>query len=55
MRYADRKRVEAALTYHHEPPCNIEYVDSFPFDKTNVTTKGETDKLSLDFTVLRDD
>ena len=53
--YADRERVEAALIYYHEPPCNDEYVASFPFDKTNVTTEGKTAKLSKKFIVRRDD
>ena len=52
---ADRKRVEAAMIYHHEPPCNCEYVGFFPFDETTVTTNGDTAELSREFTVHRDD
>ena len=55
VRSADRERVEAALIYHHNPPCNTEYVDYFPFDKTIVTTSGSAAKLSETFTVERDD
>ena len=55
VRPADRKRIEAALIYRHNPPCNTEYVDYFPFDKTTVTTSGSAAKLSKKFTVERDD
>ena len=54
VRSADRSRVEAALIYHHKPPCNTEYVDNFPFDKTTVTTSGDNAKLSEKFTEERD-
>lgn len=52
---ANRVRVEAALINFHKPPCNDEYVDSFPFDETTVTTNGDTAELSREFTVYRDD
>ena len=55
IRSVDRKRVEAALIYRHKPPCNIEYVDYFPFDKTTVTTSGRNAELSNKFTVERAD
>jgi len=29
---SDRQRAEAAMIHHHKPPCNVEYVDSFPYD-----------------------
>ena len=50
---ADRERVEAALIYHHNPPCNSEYVSYFPFDKTTVTTSGDSAELSREFAVDR--
>ena len=48
-----RKRAEAAMIYHHKPPCNTEYIDSFPFDQTAVTTKGQNSLLGGSFTVFR--
>jgi len=48
---SDRRRVEAALIFHHKPPCNIEYVNSFPFDTTSVTTGGTNALLTVSFTV----
>ena len=55
IRSLDRKRVEAALIYRHDPPCNTEYVDYFPFDRTTITTSGRNAKLSNKFTVERAD
>lgn len=37
----DRERAEAALIFYHKPPCNDEYVDSFPFEDTTVRSKGK--------------
>lgn len=48
-----RRRAEAAMINHHEPPCNVEYVGYFPFDKTSVTTSGENAKLTTSFTIHR--
>lgn len=47
----DRERAEAAMIYHHKPPCNTQYVHSFPFDKTTIEISGETDHLTTNFTV----
>ena len=55
VRPSDRKRVEAALIYHHNPPCNTEYVGHFPFNKTTVTTSGDSAKLSREFAVDQKD
>ena len=49
----DRKRVEAALIFHHKPPENSEYRDTFPFDETTVSTLGKNSELSEKFTVPR--
>lgn len=49
----DRKQAEAALIYKHQPPCNIEYKDNFPFDTTRVKS-SPSDKIAFlkaDFTV----
>ncbi len=53
VKASDRQRVEAALIFHHKPPENEEYKDAFPFDKTNIKTKGKKAKLSSSFTVER--
>ena len=52
---ADRDRKEAAMIYHHKPPCNVQYIDSFPWDKTTISTSGESAKLTQRFTVYRHD
>jgi excinuclease UvrABC nuclease subunit len=49
----DRQRAEAAMIHHHKPPCNVEYVDSFPFDQTTISTSGKNAKLDSQFTVYR--
>ncbi len=49
----DRPRAEAALIFHHKPPENEEYKNAFPFDKTNIRTKGKNRKLSSSFSVRR--
>jgi hypothetical protein len=48
---ADRQRAEAAMIHHHKPPCNVEYVHTFPFDTTTVTTSGKNAKLDSYFAV----
>lgn len=50
---ADRQRAEAAMIFKHKPPCNTEYVDSFPFDTTSITTSGKNAKMHASFTVTR--
>lgn len=47
----DRKRAEAALIYHHKPPCNTEYKNAFPFEDTTVKTSGKNKFLDSSFTV----
>ena len=49
----DRVRAEAAVIFHHKPPCNTEYRNSFPFDTTTVTTSGDHAKLDPAYTVSR--
>ena len=48
-----RHRAEAAMIHHHKPPCNSEYVNSFPFDATTTFTSGRRDLLTPVFTVRR--
>ena len=49
----DRQRAEAAMIYEHKPPCNTEYVDSFPYDQTTISTSGRNALLREHFTVYR--
>ena len=48
---ADRIRAEAALIYRHKPPCNSEYLYSFPYPETVINTDGQNSLLSPNFTV----
>ena len=48
---ADRQRAEAAMIYQHKPPCNVEYVNSFPFEQTTISTGGRNALLNEYFTV----
>lgn len=50
---SDRLRAEAAMIFKHNPPENVEYTDSFPFDKTIMSLSGKTAKLHTNFTVNR--
>lgn len=48
---SSRVRVEAALIHHHRPPTNTEYVNTFPFPTTTVSTSGRNEFLRGYFTV----
>jgi hypothetical protein len=48
---ATRVRTEAALINHHQPPCNKEFKDGFPFPTTTVLTSGANLCLSPILTV----
>ena len=48
---SDRQRAEAAMIHHHKPPCNVEYVDSFPHEQTTISTSGKNAELDGHFTV----
>ena len=50
---ADRERAEAAMIFEHKPLCNVEYVNSFPFDTTTITTSGCNALMKARFTVHR--
>lgn len=45
------ERAEAAMIYALEPPCNIEYMDHFPFDRTRIQIEGYNHLLSDGFIV----
>lgn len=47
----DRIRAEAALIYKHKPPCNSEYIYSFPYPETAINTDGKNNLLLSDFMV----
>ena len=49
----DRQRAEAAMIFKHKPPCNTEYVNSFPFDQTTIHTSGRNALLYPYFKVFR--
>lgn len=49
----DRDRVEAAMIFHHKPPENTEYKDSFPFDRKTINLEGDIAELSSHFIVPR--
>lgn len=47
----DRERAEAALIFYHKPPCNDEYVDSFPFEDTTVQSTERCALITSPITV----
>ena len=47
----DRLRAEAAVIFHHKPPCNTEYKYSFPFMATTIKTAGKNAGIAPVFTV----
>jgi hypothetical protein len=48
---ADRERSEAALIFHHKPPANIVYTDTFPFETTSVRVSRKAPLLESRFSV----
>lgn len=48
---ADRERSEAALIFHHKPPANIVYTDTFPFETTTVRVSRKAPLLESRFSV----
>lgn len=46
-----RKHAEAAIIYKHEPTCNTEYIDEFPFDAATINTAGENKFMKSRFTI----
>lgn len=47
----DKNRAEAAVIYHHKPPCNVEYKNSFPFVDTTIHTARKNATLASNFIV----
>lgn len=48
---SDRERAEAAVIYRHKPPCNVEYINRFPFENTHIETSDRNRFLEAAFTV----
>ncbi|MCF7913576.1 MAG: GIY-YIG nuclease family protein [Spirochaetaceae bacterium] len=48
---ASRERCEAALIFKHKPPENIEYINSFPYDRTTMNLRGKIALLDPSFAV----
>jgi len=48
-----RVRTEAALIYHHQPPVNIEYKNSFPFPETTISASGKKLSIASNLSVSR--
>lgn len=47
----ERQHAEAAMIYHHQPPCNVEFKTHFPYDTITVTTSGKNANLSPGFII----
>ena len=50
---SNRLCAEAAVIFHHKPPCNIEYTYSFPFTDTSITATGKHAKIDDFFIVYQ--
>ena len=50
-RSAEREQAEAAMINHLKPPCNIYYINNFPFPITNIAMTGPVSVLNKSFTV----
>lgn len=46
-----RREAEAAMIYHHQPTCNIEFKTRFPYRTTTVVSTGQNANLTPGFTV----
>jgi excinuclease UvrABC nuclease subunit len=47
----DRKKIESALIFKHEPEQNMNYVNQFPFGKIKIISSGKTALLNTDFSI----
>ena len=47
----DRRQPEAAMINYYKPPCNVEYVNNFPYPPTLITVKGPIVSLNGEFQV----
>ena len=46
-----RQHAEAAMIYHHQPLCNVEFKTHFPYGTITVTTSGKNANLSPGFII----
>lgn len=46
-----RRRVKAALVFQHKPPLNEGFKESFPFDRTTISGRGNIALLNTHFTL----
>jgi len=51
----DEKQAEAALIFHHKPPCNDKGKKSFNHPHTRIITLGKNKFLADDFTEYNED
>ena len=49
-----RKQAEAAMIRRHQPPCNTQYRNDFPFSATHIVTFGQNVGLFPSFEVQTD-
>ena len=49
----DREWAEAAMIHEHQPVCNWEYRDNFPFDTTTILTSKDNALMEKRFKVRR--
>ena len=47
---SDREQAEAALIFHHQPPCNEQNTESFDYSETRIIITGVDEFLDTDFT-----
>jgi len=47
---SDREQAEAALIFHHQPPCNDQNTESFDYPETKIIITGANGLLDTDFT-----
>ena len=46
-----RRQAEAAMIFHFKPPCNVEYVNYFPFSDTEIVMSGPVASANTHFRV----
>jgi excinuclease UvrABC nuclease subunit len=50
---SDREQAEAALIFHHQPPCNKQNKDSFDYPETRIIITDDNGLLDKDFIVSK--
>ena len=49
-----RRQVEAAMINQHQPPCNVECREEFPFSATHIVAVGKCANLDSNFEISND-